>query len=42
MDKKEIETRYQHKYPGYKTVEKLNDKLRDVDLHGRSQANGDS
>jgi hypothetical protein len=33
MDKRELETRYQHNYPGYRKVQKLNDKFRDVELN---------
>ena len=34
MGKKELESRYQHKYPGYKQVDLLNSKFRDRNLPG--------
>lgn len=33
MDKQELEHRFEHKYPGFKTVEQLNEKFRDVDVN---------
>lgn len=40
MDKKELETRYQHQYPGHKDVQKLNDKFRDVELNPKKSTLG--
>lgn len=33
MNKNEIETRYQHKYPGHKPLHQLNNKFRDMDIN---------
>lgn len=42
MEKKELEHRYEHKYPGFKTVEQLNDKFRDVEINPKKPRLGQS
>jgi len=40
MSKKDLETRHKHQYPGYKKLDKLNNKFRDIDMHGQSSFKG--
>ena len=36
MDKKELEARYQHKFPGYKPASDLNNKFRDIEVNPKA------